>query len=68
MTVIEDQALTVYYLWLCKMSGREGHYDEEFDRHLVGLFELLKRHLPDEASEAFEDFRVRFAADKGSDS
>ena len=68
MTEIEDQALMVYYLWLCKMSSREGYYDEEFERHLAGLFELLKRHFPNEASEAFGDFRVRTAADKGSDS
>lgn len=61
MTEIEDQAMTVYFFWLCSMSRPGGHYDQLFSRHLMGLFDLLKTHWPKETTAAFEDAQTAVA-------
>lgn len=50
---IEDQALTVYHFWLCRDLNAE--HEVAFDRHLLGLFEELKKYLPSAFDEAHVD-------------
>ncbi len=61
MNKIEDQALTVYHFWYCKMH--HPRYSDAFNKHLLGLFELLKEHLPEQADEALGDAVARLVRD-----
>ncbi len=51
MTPIEDQAITLYALWLNGVSPTS----ELFSRYLMGLFDMLKDKFPETAQEAVED-------------
>jgi len=61
---VEEQALTVYHFWWCKMSSRGTRYDEQFGQHLMGLFDSLKSRLPSQASEALKGANARVLADE----
>lgn len=65
-TDIEDQALNVYHFWFCKMATnpeKDRSLERAFERHLNGLFTVLKETLPDAAHEAIDDARKRLSGE-----